>query len=105
MTRANNPIQPITAHDRWQMAHSSTNVAKELAGAAHVKRPAAPGPSVVVRSIAFTPTALEALEDLTSSLAGESGKKSSASAVVRALLRLAGDIPDVKQKLAALIEH
>ena len=87
------------------MAHSSTNVAKELAGAALVKRPSEPGPHVVVRSIAFTPTALEALEDLASSVAGTSGKKSSASAVVRALLRLATEIPDVKQKLAALIEH
>ena len=70
-----------------------------------MKRPSVPGPHVVVRSIAFTPSALDALEDLTSSIAAKTAKKSSASAVVRALLRLASDIPDVTQKLAALIEH
>lgn len=60
---------------------------------------------MVVRSIAFTPTALEMLEELTASVAATTGKKSSASAVMRALLRLAADVPDVKGKLAALIEH
>jgi len=70
-----------------------------------MKRPAGPGPSVIVRSIAFTPTALDVLEDLTAGIAVRTGKKSSASAVVRALLRLAVDVPDVKSKLTALIEH
>jgi len=70
-----------------------------------MKRPSVPGPHVMVRSIAFTPSALEALEDLTSSIALKTAKKSSASAVVRALLRLAVELPQVTDKLAALIEH
>lgn len=70
-----------------------------------MKRPSTPGPHVVVRSIAFTATALEMLEDLTASVGEKSGKKSSASAVVRALLRLAADVPDVRSRVAALIEH
>lgn len=77
----------------------------QLGGAPVVKRPSVPGPHMVVRSIAFTPSALEALEDLTSSVALRTAKKSSASAVVRALLRLAADVPHVTDKLAALMEH
>jgi hypothetical protein len=86
------------------MDHRSAN-ASRLGGVAVVKRAAGPGPHVVVRSIAFTPAALEALEDLAANVALLAGKKASASAVVRALLRLATDVPDVKEKLAALIEH
>ena len=42
----------------------------------------------------------------TAGIAVRTGKKSSASAVVRALLRLAVDVPEVKsEKLTALIEH
>jgi hypothetical protein len=79
--------------------------ASKLRGVAVVKRPAGPGPHVVVRSIAFTASALEALEELASGIALSTGKKSSASAVVRALVRLASDVPDVQERLAALIEH
>jgi hypothetical protein len=70
-----------------------------------VKRPAGSSPSVVVRSIAFTPAALDALEQLAASIAARTGRKSSASAVVRALLRHVHEIPDVVPKLAALVEH
>jgi hypothetical protein len=87
------------------MAHRSANVPSEVAGVRAMKRPSVPGPHVVVRSIAFTPSALEALEDLTSNIALKMAKKSSASAVVRALLRLAVDLPEVTERLAALVEH
>jgi hypothetical protein len=83
------------------MVHS--NATSPAASVPTVKRPSAP--HVVVRSIAFTPTALEMLEELTASVAETTGKKSSASAVVRALLRLASELPGVKDKVAALIEH
>jgi len=62
-------------------------------------------PHVVVRSIAFTPAALEALEDLAAKIAQRTGRKASVSAVVRALLRNAQEIPDVLQQLATLVEH
>jgi hypothetical protein len=62
-------------------------------------------PHVVVRSIAFTPAALEALEDFASKIATRTGRKASVSAVVRALLRNAQEIPDVLEKLGSLVEH
>jgi hypothetical protein len=70
-----------------------------------MKRAISTPPSVVVRSIAFTPAALDALEQLAASIATRIGRKSSASAVVRALLRHVQEIPDADQKLAALVEH
>ncbi|MDB4971143.1 MAG: hypothetical protein JWN44_6832 [Myxococcales bacterium] len=70
-----------------------------------VKRSAGSSPNVVVRSIAFTPAALEALEQLAAAIATRTGRKSSASAVVRALLRQAQEIPGVTDKLATLVEH
>ncbi|HXU74133.1 MAG TPA: hypothetical protein VN947_32785 [Polyangia bacterium] len=69
------------------------------------RTPDRPPPHVVVRSIAFTPAALEALEDLASKIAGRTGRKASVSAVVRALLRQAQEIPDVFERLATLVEH
>jgi hypothetical protein len=62
-------------------------------------------PTVVVRSIAFTPTALDALEALAATVAARTGRKSSASAVVRALLRHAQDDPVIADRLTALVEH
>src|SRR6185312_3883479 len=66
------------------------------------RTPDRPPPHVVVRSIAFTPAALE---DLASKIAGRTGRKASVSAVVRALLRQAQEIPDVFERLATLVEH
>jgi hypothetical protein len=62
-------------------------------------------PTVVVRSIAFTPSALDALESLAALVASRTGRKSSASAVVRALVRQAQDDPGMAERLAALVEH
>ena len=62
-------------------------------------------PHVVVRSIAFTPSALEALEDFAATIARRTGRKASVSAVARALLRNAQEIPDVLDKLVSLVEH
>jgi uncharacterized protein YigA (DUF484 family) len=72
---------------------------------APMKRTGGSSPSVVVRSIAFTPAALDALEQLAASIAARTGRKSSASAVVRALLRHAQEIPEITAKLSALVEH
>lgn len=62
-------------------------------------------PHVVVRSIAFTPAALETLEDFAATIARRTGRKASVSAVVRALLRSAQEIPDVVDKLVSFVEH
>jgi hypothetical protein len=71
-----------------------------------VKRTSDRSPAnVVVRSIAFTPTALEVLESFAGNIATRIGRKASVSAVVRALLRHAEDTPDLIDRLAALVEH
>lgn len=61
--------------------------------------------NVIVRSIAFTAAALDALEELASAIAARSGRKASVSAVVRALLRHAQETPNVMEKLAGLVEQ
>lgn len=71
-----------------------------------VKRtPDRPPTNVVVRSIALTAATLEALEGYASQIAARTGRKASVSAVVRALLRNAQEIPDVLEKLTSLVEH
>jgi hypothetical protein len=70
-----------------------------------MKRSATLPPQVVVRSIAFTPEALEALEGLCTTLAARTGKKASASAVVRALIRQYGKDPDIVANVLATIEE
>jgi hypothetical protein len=62
-------------------------------------------PTVVVRSIAFTPSALDALESLAAMIAARTGRKSSASAVVRALVRQAQEDPAMAERVAAMVEH
>ena len=69
------------------------------------KTPSAGVPRVVVRSIALTPSALDALESLATTVARQTGRKSSASAVVRALLRHAQSDPDVAGRLVGIVEH
>jgi hypothetical protein len=69
------------------------------------RAPGSSSTSVVVRSIAFTPAALEELEQLAERIAARTGRKSNASAVVRALLRYAQEDDDATAKLAALVEH
>jgi hypothetical protein len=67
--------------------------------------PAGSAPHVVVRSIAFTPAALEVLEALASGIASKTGRKTSVSAVVRAVLRHVDEQPDLTTTLANLVEH
>jgi hypothetical protein len=62
-------------------------------------------PTVVVRSIAFTSSTLDALESLATTVAARTGRKSSASAIVRALLRHAQMDPSIADRVAALVEH
>jgi hypothetical protein len=61
--------------------------------------------NVVVRSIAFTPATLAALEALAAEIAPLTSRKASVSSVVRALLRYAHELPDVAAKLGEIIEH
>jgi hypothetical protein len=71
-----------------------------------VKKPGAgPASHIVVRSIAFTPATLEALESLASQVATRTARKPSVSAVVRALLKHARELPDVIDKLSAIVDH
>jgi hypothetical protein len=70
------------------------------------KRPSAGSPpNMIVRSIAFTAATLGRLETLAAEVAGQTGRKASVSAVVRALLRDAHNDPDVAARLAAIIER
>jgi hypothetical protein len=70
-----------------------------------VKRPRRSPPHVVVRSIAFTPNALDELETLAAGIAARTGRKASVSAVVRALLRNAQEVPNILERLGTLVEH
>lgn len=60
---------------------------------------------LIVRSIAFTPAALQALEALASRIATMTGRKTSVSAVVRSVLRYVDEQPDAATILASLVEH
>lgn len=62
-------------------------------------------PHVVVRSIAFSPSTLDALEAMAKGVASRTGRKASVSAVVRALLRHVQKGPDLSGTLATLVEH
>src|SRR6476620_711353 len=99
MRRANNRMHRLTTHDRCWMEHRPTAQSPGRS-APPMKRSAGAPPQVVVRSIAFTQDALEALERLTTTIGARGGRKSSASAVVRALLRHAQDVPEIAEKLA-----
>ena len=60
-------------------------------------------PALVIRSIALTPAADAALERLIAGVSEKTGRKTSASAVVRALLRGA-EQRDLVARVASLIE-
>jgi hypothetical protein len=60
---------------------------------------------VVVRSIALTPAVLEILESLAADIAGRTTRKPSVSAVVRALLRMTQETPDLRDRLAELVDR
>jgi hypothetical protein len=60
--------------------------------------------NVVVRSIAFTPATLAALEALAAEISPRTERKTSVSAVVRALLRYSREIPQIAAKLEELID-
>jgi Arc/MetJ-type ribon-helix-helix transcriptional regulator len=104
MFGANNSVHGWTLYDRWRMRHSDLQRAPTTLGC-RMKRASATPPQVVVRSIAFTQDALETLEQLAARIGPRMGRKSSASAVVRALLRHAQDLPEIAERLAALIEQ
>lgn len=71
-----------------------------------VKRtPQGTPPNVVVRSIAFTPSTLASLEALAAEISPRTERKTSVSAVVRALLRYSQEIPNIGVKLGDLIEQ
>src|SRR5688500_15740148 len=62
-------------------------------------------PQVIVRSIAFTAASLEALEALAEKIATRTERRTSVSAVVRALLRHHQRDDELVAKLADLVEH
>lgn len=60
-------------------------------------------PALVIRSIALTPAADAVLERLIAEVSGKTGRKTSASAVIRALLRGA-EQREIVTRVASLIE-
>jgi hypothetical protein len=70
------------------------------APAAPRTRPAAEQPPLVVRSLSLTPAASTALDSLIEAASARTGRKISASAVVRALLRVADQRGLASQVLA-----
>lgn len=79
---------------------------KSAAEAAPVPRKlvVADQPPLVVRSISLTPAASSALDNLIASGSGQTGRKVSASAVVRALLRMVENQPQLSEAVMAQVQ-